>query len=118
MCIRDRFQSSQAAAERIVDVLTAESDIKDTPEVIAKYGDSFEPRQDNWEDIVGEVEFKDVSFWYKAGEPVLKHFNLKVRAGENIALVGETGGGKSTIVNLICRFYEPCEGCLLYTSRA
>ena len=54
-----------------------------------------------------------MSFWYKENEPVLKNFSLKVKAGENIALVGATGGGKSTIVNLVCRFYEPCEGEIL-----
>jgi ATP-binding cassette subfamily B protein len=107
------FQSSQAAAERVVDVLTATSDITDTPEVIEKYGDCFTPKKENWEPIAGNVEFKNVSFWYKENEPVLKNFNLKVKAGENIALVGATGGGKSTIVNLVCRFYEPTEGTLL-----
>ena len=59
------------------------------------------------------MEFRDVSFRYKENEPVLKNFNLRVRAGETIALVGATGGGKSTIVNLVCRFYEPYEGALL-----
>jgi ATP-binding cassette subfamily B protein len=107
------FQSSQAAAERVVDVLTATSDIVDTPEVTAKYGDCFSPARENWEPITGDVEFRNVSFCYKENEPVLKNFSLKVRPGENIALVGATGGGKSTIVNLICRFYEPCEGELL-----
>jgi ATP-binding cassette, subfamily B, bacterial len=107
------FQSSQAAAERVVDVLTATSDIIDTPEVTAQYGDSFNPKKENWEPITGDVEFKNVSFWYKENEPVLKDFNLKINAGENIAFVGATGGGKSTIVNLICRFYEPCEGEIL-----
>jgi ATP-binding cassette subfamily B protein len=107
------FQSSQAAAERVVDVLTATSDIIDTPAVNAKYGDSFTAKKENWEPIRGEVEFKNVSFWYKENEPVLKNFSLKVKAGENIALVGATGGGKSTIVNLVCRFYEPCEGEVL-----
>jgi len=61
----------------------------------------------------GQVEFINVSFTYKGGQKVLEDFNLKVRAGEKIALVGETGSGKSTIVNLICRFYEPTEGQIL-----
>jgi ATP-binding cassette subfamily B protein len=107
------FQSSQAAAERVVDVLKTTSDIIDTPEVTAKYGDCFTPLTENWEPLKGDVEFRNVSFWYKENEPVLKNFNLKVKAGENIALVGATGGGKSTIVNLVCRFYEPNEGELL-----
>ena len=55
----------------------------------------------------------DISFSYLPNEPVLKHFNLNVKAGETIALVGETGSGKSTIINLLCRFYEPKEGELL-----
>lgn len=54
-----------------------------------------------------------MTFRYKTGETVLKHFNLTVKPGENIALVGETGAGKSTIVNLVCRFYEPSEGQIL-----
>ena len=107
------FQSCQAAAERVADVLTAVSDIEDSAEVKQKYGDSFEPKRENWEEINGDVEFRDVSFWYKEGEPVLEHFSLKVKKGENIALVGETGGGKSTIVNLVCRFYEPQKGEIL-----
>ncbi len=107
------FQSSQAAAERVVDVLDAKSDIVDSDEIIAKYGDMFDPKRENWEPIRGDVEFRNVSFWYKNGEEVLKNFNLKVKAGENIALVGETGSGKSTIVNLVCRFYEPQEGQIL-----
>ena len=107
------FQSSQAAAERIVDLLTAESDIVDSASVVAKYGDVFDGKKENWEPIKGDIEFRNVSFWYKDGEKVLKDFNLKVKAGENIALVGETGSGKSTIVNLVCRFYEPQEGEIL-----
>ena len=73
----------------------------------------FEAKTENWEPIRGDVEFRNVSFSYKDGEEVLKNFSLKVKAGENIALVGETGSGKSTIVNLICRFYEPQEGTIL-----
>ena len=106
------FQSCQAAAERVADVLTSVSAIEDTPEVTEKYGDFFRPKRENWEKIRGEVEFDHVSFWYLPGEPVLEDFSLHVKAGENIALVGETGGGKSTIVNLVCRFYEPREGSI------
>ena len=107
------MQSAQASAERVITLIDTESDIKDTAEVIARYGDCFEPKRENWEDIEGSVTFENVSFSYKGGEKVLKDFNLEVRPGENIALVGETGAGKSTIVNLVCRFYEPTEGRIL-----
>ncbi len=106
------FQSCQAAAERVADVLVSVSEIEDSPEAIEKYGDFFRPKKENWEKIRGDVDFDHVSFWYLEGEPVLTDFNLHVKAGENIALVGETGGGKSTIVNLACRFYEPREGTI------
>lgn len=106
------FQSSQAAAERVADVLLAVPDIVVRPEVAEKYGDLFDPKTENWEDISGEVTFDHVYFRYGA-EPILEDFNLKVQAGETIALVGETGSGKSTIVNLVCRFYEPQQGQIL-----
>ena len=107
------MQQSQAAAERVITLLETEPEIADTPEVIAEYGDSFNPKRENWPDIKGDVEFRDVTFRYSGGEKVLTHFNLKIEAGQTIALVGETGSGKSTIVNLICRFYEPTEGEIL-----
>ena len=66
-----------------------------------------------WPEIKGEIQFNNVSFSYKNGEKVLENFNLHVNPGETIALVGETGSGKSTIVNLLCRFYEPTEGEIL-----
>lgn len=106
------FQSSQAAAERVADVLQAVPDIQDSAEVEAQYGDLFAGKYENWEPVEGEVEFQHVSFCYGA-EPVLTDFDLHVRAGETIALVGETGSGKSTIVNLVCRFYEPQAGRIL-----
>ncbi len=106
------LQASQAAAERVVSLLETEPEIFDTPEVIEKFGDSFNPKKENWPDIVGDVEFDHVSFHYATGEEVLEDFSLKVKAGQTVALVGETGSGKSTIVNLICRFYEPTKGVI------
>lgn len=111
------LQSSQAAAERVITMMETEPDIQDRPEVMEKYGTAFDPKRENWEPIVGDIEFKNVSFQYKKGEKVLKNFSLKVRHGQTIALVGETGSGKSTIVNLICRFYEPTEGSILIDGR-
>lgn len=107
------MQSAQASAERVISLLDTPCDITENEDVLEKYGDCFDPKRENWEDILGNVEFRDVSFAYKGGEKVLEHFNLKVRAGETIALVGETGAGKSTIVNLVCRFYEPTDGEIL-----
>lgn len=107
------MQSAQASAERVVSLLDTESDITDTPEVIEKYGDCMNPKRENWEGIRGDIEFRNVSFAYNGGEKVLKDFSLVVKQGETIALVGETGAGKSTIVNLVCRFYEPTEGSIL-----
>ena len=98
----------QVNIERLTRLLAEKSDVADSEEVIAKYGDMFEPKKENWEELCGDVEFRDVSFRYPDGdEYVLEHFNLKVPQGTNIAIVGETGAGKSTLVNLVCRFFEP-----------
>lgn len=107
------LQSAQASAERVIALIDTPCEIEDTPAVLAKYGDCFEPKRENWEDIRGDVRFENVSFKYKEGEKVLDNFSLDVKAGQTIALVGETGAGKSTIVNLVCRFYEPTEGRIL-----
>lgn len=104
------LQNAQASAERIITLVETEPDIRDKKAVMEKYGDLFNAKKKNWEKIRGDIEFKDVSFSYKNGEKVLQNFNLKVKKGETIALVGETGSGKSTIVNLLCRFYEPNRG--------
>src|SRR4030095_13709054 len=58
------------------------------------------------------IDFENVSFHYESGKPVLENMDLKIEAGTSVALVGETGGGKSTIINLICRFYEPTGGVI------
>ena len=107
------MQSAQAAAERVMTLLETEPDIIDSPEVEAEFGDNFHPKKENWPALQGDVEFRHVDFQYKEGEKVLSDFNLKIKAGETIALVGPTGAGKSTVVNLVCRFYEPTGGEIL-----
>ncbi len=108
----------QVNVERFTRLMETESDVADTPEVIEKYGDSFEPKRENWEPLHGDIEFRDVSFKYPDGdEYILEHFNLKVPQGTNVAIVGETGAGKSTLVNLVCRFFEPTSGQILIDGR-
>lgn len=107
------LQQAQASAERIMSLIETEPDIKDSEEVIEKYGDLLNPKVENWEELIGDIEFRNVSFHYIEQEPVLSNFNLKVKAGTTVAIVGETGSGKSTIVNLLCRFYEPVSGEIL-----
>lgn len=106
------LQSAQAAAERVVTLIETEPEIKDTPEVIATFGDSLHPKRENWPPIHGDIEFDQVTFRYNEGETVLDDFSLQIKAGQTVALVGETGSGKSTIVNLVCRFYEPTQGAV------
>ena len=108
------FISIQANIERVTDLLELEPRIQDSPEVIEKYGTSFVPKKENWEPIKGDITFEDVSFRYPDGkEEVLSHFNLHIPAGTTVAIVGETGAGKSTLVNLACRFFEPTGGRIL-----
>ena len=108
----------QVNIERLTKLLETKSDVTDTPEVIEKYGDTFSPKKENWEELHGDIEFRDVSFKYPDGdEYILEHFNLKIPQGSNIAIVGETGAGKSTLVNLVCRFYEPTSGQVLIDGR-
>ena len=108
------FISIQVNIERFTKLLEEKSDVADSKEVIEKYGDNFTAKKENWEPLHGDVEFRDVSFRYPDGkELVLDHFNLKVQQGTNVAIVGETGAGKSTLVNLVCRFYEPTSGQVL-----
>ena len=108
----------QVNVERFTTLMETKSDVQDTLEVVEKYGDTFSPKKENWEELHGDIEFKDVTFRYPDGdENILEHFNLKVPQGTNVAIVGETGAGKSTLVNLVCRFYEPTEGQVLIDGR-
>jgi ATP-binding cassette, subfamily B, bacterial len=92
------MQQAVASAERIFSLLDEEPEIQDRPGAVAV------------PTIRGDIEFDHVEFYYDKAKPVLQDFHLTVKQGETIALVGPTGAGKSTIVNLLCRFYEPKEG--------
>lgn len=92
------MQHSIASAERMFSLIDAVPEVRDRP-------GAFDPGT-----IRGDVVFEHVDFYYEDQKPVLQDFSLKVKRGETIALVGATGGGKSTIVNLLCRFYEPRAG--------
>ena len=110
--------TTQVNIERLTKLLETRPDVNDSPEVVARYGDSFEPRKENWEELRGDIRFEDVSFQYPDGdEKILEHFDLDIPFGTNVAIVGETGAGKSTLANLICRFYEPTDGRVLIDGR-
>jgi len=110
--------TTQVNIERFTNLLAVRSDVEDTPEVIARYGDSLEPKRENWEPLKGDISFRNVSFQYPDGEEtVLEDFSLDIPFGTHLAIVGETGAGKSTLVNLVCRFYEPTKGTLLIDGR-
>ena len=108
----------QVNVERFSTLMETQSDVCDSKEVEERYGDSFEPKRENWEPLYGDITFEDVSFKYPDGdEYVLEHFNLHIPQGTNVAIVGETGAGKSTLVNLVCRFFEPTSGRVLIDGR-
>jgi ATP-binding cassette subfamily B protein/subfamily B ATP-binding cassette protein MsbA len=103
--INEGLQQALASAERVLEVLSEEPEIYDLPGAV------------QIDRVKGDVEFKNVSFEYIKGIPVLKDISFKVKAGETLALVGPTGVGKTTLVNLIPRFYEPDSGQILIDGR-
>ncbi|MBW6466065.1 MAG: ABC transporter ATP-binding protein/permease [Brevefilum sp.] len=97
-----QMQNAVASAERIFNLIDTEPDVKNRPRTVKT------------ETIAGEIRFDNVHFHYEADDPVIKGLNFHVRQGEMVALVGPTGGGKTTIVNLLCRFYEPTQGTIYF----
>ena len=102
--------SMQASMDRVNSILQADIEVYDTKEIEEVYGDALEAPKKPLPQMKGEIEFKDVYFAYKDDDYILKDFSLKIKDGERLALVGETGGGKSTIINIASRFYEPTKG--------
>jgi len=98
--VYSEMQHSIASAERIFKLIDTPAEVHDRPNAIAA------------KTLMGEIEFDHVDFYYEDRKPVLQDFSLNVKPGEMIAFVGPTGGGKSTIVNLLCRFYEPKSGSI------
>jgi len=126
-----QIQGAQASAERVQSLLDADVEIEDSPQVAERIRqhaaiirstggngrdnspDDAHIALDGMDSRVHSIEFRNVGFAYRGGQTVLSDFNLRVRAGESIAIVGPTGGGKTTIVGLACRFYEPTSGEIL-----
>lgn len=114
-----QLQGARASAERIMELLETEPEIQDSPGVrlaIERHRESPPAdglAEDGLPDRIQEVRFEHVRFAYEEGQTVLDNFSLTVPAGQTIALVGPTGGGKTTVVSLLCRFYEPQFGRIL-----
>ncbi len=98
-------QHAIASGERVFSLMDAVPEVHDRPQAASV------------DSIRGDIIFEHVDFYYEENKPVLQDFSLHVREGETIALVGPTGGGKSTIINLLCRFYEPCKGVIRIAGR-
>ncbi len=113
------MQMAQASAERVLGLIEAVPEVRDSEEVRARVLAQAQRERgpgvaiDGGAERIGEICFEGVGFTYAGGQTVLEDFNLTVAAGETVALVGSTGGGKSTILSLLCRFYEPTAGRVL-----
>lgn len=107
------LMATQASVEKLFMLINTVPTLVDKPEVIAKYGDLFHNKTENFEPLNGDIKFNHVSFSYNEGTEVIHDLNLHISQGTSLAIVGETGSGKSTTVNLLCRFYEPTKGEIL-----
>lgn len=108
--ILSEFMAAQAGAEKVMQLLEAKVEIADSPEIVERYGTVFDPKKENYEKLEGDIRFEDVRFDYGNGIEVIHPLNLHIKKGTSVAIVGETGSGKTTTVNLLCRFYEPTGG--------
>ena len=111
--VMTEFMAAQAGAEKVMGLLKEKIEIADTEEVIAKYGTVLQPKLEAYEPFKGDITYENVSFHYQTGPEVIFPLSLTIKEGTSVALVGETGSGKTTLVNLLCRFYEPTGGRIL-----
>lgn len=111
--ILSEFMATQANVEKVFGLLKTKPALVDSKEVIEKYGDLFNNKTENFEKLEGDIKFENLSFSYNERKEVIHNMNLHIEKGTSVAIVGETGSGKSTTVNLLCRFYEPTIGKIL-----
>jgi ATP-binding cassette subfamily B protein len=104
------LQMAQASAERVISLVEAVPEVRDNDDVAQRLRENG---ADGHPDRIDRIDFENVGFRYRSGPQILEDFHLSVEPGQTIALVGATGGGKSTLVNLLCRFYEPTQGRIL-----
>lgn len=107
------IMDTQASVEKVMSIIKTQPEIVDRPDVIEKYGTFENPKKENYEKMTGDIKFDNVAFSYIEGVEVLHALNLTIKAGTSVAIVGETGSGKSTFVSLLLRFYQPTKGRIL-----
>lgn len=111
------FKENEVACRRIIEVIEAKATVIDKKREIILNEVESEGKNINTDIVRGEIEFKNVCFEYLSGQPILNNFELKIDAGQRVAIIGNTGAGKTTIINLLARFYEPQEGTILIDNK-